>query len=181
MPNLNLIPPQQKADLRQSAVLRHWRRVLSTFMTASVLGVLFGIGGLWMLNRHAQDISTDLRALEQKQKQNLATDLTATTTALNSTIKTVGDLLGQPQSWSRDTAVVLATVPSGVTVTSVTMQLNHRFRLIGTADTRATFLELDQAMKTSTLLTQVTTTSTASKRLAVPFDYSGTVLPPTSP
>lgn len=180
MPNLNLIPPQQKTDLRQSIVIRHWRRAVTMMMLFALLGLGFGITSYVLLRQHAGDVAAQLEKLDQQRKQDAATDLPATTTSLNTTIKTISELLGQPQSWSRDNAVILGIVPSGVTVTNLTLQLNHRFRLTGTADTRSTFLELDQAMKGSKLLTQVVTPSTASKRLAVPFDYSGFVLPATT-
>lgn len=182
MTNLNLIPPERKTENSRVIKLSRWFRIVITLMVLLLVGAGVTVAGWVMLQRHAREVKDQLTALERLAKQNSDTDITGTTNSLNTTMALVAGVLGEPSSWSYETSVVISALPTGVTVTNLTLQPRHRFRLTGIADTRSSFLELDNALKTDKHLTQVTTPSTPSKRLAVPFDYSGTVLPaPTTP
>ncbi len=177
---LNLIPPEQKHDLESSWLYRHW-------FSASVLLAIFAIlstatfSTTWyVLARHAKEVNHTLTTIQQQQAKNSSTDITATTTQLNRTIVALNTTLATPRPWSINTTTIISLLPSGVTLSLLSIQNNGAFHLVGIADSRQTFLTLDQALKGSTKLAQITTTSTASKRTAVPFDYSGQILPPTS-
>ncbi|MEK7537874.1 MAG: hypothetical protein AAB619_02800 [Patescibacteria group bacterium] len=176
MLSLNLIPPQQKTDIQTTAMLRHWRRGLVMLAVLTVVGTGGVITAWQLLAGHARQVQGELTALQQRQSTRGETDITATTGTLNTTIKILSTTLGRPQSWSRNAAMVLAALPSGTTVSDLMIQAGGRFRLVGVADSRQTFVALEQTLKTHPQLQQVTTSSTASKRTAVPFDFTGLVV-----
>ncbi len=139
-----------------------------------------GVGGLqvvsFMLQQHADTIHEHLLSLQQQQAQNSSTDISATTSTLNDTIKTLRSTLGTPQSWSANAAVVLRALPTGTTLSQLTIGPGRAFHVVGIADTRQTFLSLDSALQNPDVFSNVRTSSTASKRQSVPFDYQGTII-----
>lgn len=175
MLTLNLIPPKTKQELHSGVLYRNWLRSL---IVLAVFG-LFGTGGLFsaqmMMHRHAAATHQELLTIQQRQAKNAGSDLTTTTGALNTTIKTIATVLGSPRSWNRDTAIVLSSLPTGTTLSELTLIGAGKFRLVGITDSRQTFVTLEQQLKDNPQLEQVTTASTASKRTAVPFDFSGIV------
>jgi Tfp pilus assembly protein PilN len=75
------------------------------------------------------------------------------------------------------TRAVLDSLPSGVTVTTFALNPGGAFQISGLADSRQIFINLEQVLKNNPRLKNVATASSASKRTAVPFDFSGTVMP----
>ncbi len=178
---LNLIPPQLKSDLHAADVIQRWMWAIGLLAGLLTLGTVGLLSADRMLASHADRIHTDLIALQQRQIQNAGSDITSTTSNLNSTIKTLTATLGQPDHWAQQTTLVLAALPSGVTVNSLDLTPTGKFHLIGEADTRQTFLTLQQSLTTNHDLGQVKTSSTASKRSAVPFDFTGQVIKTNKP
>ncbi len=181
MLNLNLLPPRNKQALQQASVSRQWMHGIIVLLLMTCIGTGVVIGTWSILKRHAQHVHATLETLRQQQAQSTGTDIAKTTSELNSTIKTLDATLGTPRSWAADTALLLATLPTGVTLSSTTMQANGSFHLIGIAQSRQVFETLDQALKSSPHLSKVNTTSTASKRTAVPFDYTGQIISAVQP
>lgn len=178
MLQLNLLPPTLKHDLSAQESNRHWR---SSFIILLVF-CLVGISGLLTtkiyLQRHADAVHAELLELQRRQAEDASTDITATTNTLNTTIKQLRTAVPALQYWDRDLLTVLHALPAGVRLTEVQVSAGHVFRVTGTADTRQTFLALDTALKNPATFSKVTTTSSASKRQDVPFDYTGTITTP---
>lgn len=174
---LNLVPPKIKSEQRSSASLHQWLSIMVILTVFSLLGTAAGVVIWQLMERHAKTVHTELTQLQQKQSAANGTDITTTTSALNTTIKTVSTALGTPQSWATLSQTVFATLPSGVTLTKFSLAPNGAFTISGTADSRQTFVNLDQSLKKDSRLRNVATTSTASKRTDVPFDFTGIVNP----
>lgn len=176
MITLNLIPPAIKRDYQSSEQLHHWLSAIIV-VTLTVAIASAGTVGLWMMmERHATAIKADLTSLQQQQATASGKDITSTTGQLNTTIKTLTSALGAPQAWSAQTTKVLNGLPLAITISSLTIQHNGQFHLIGVADSRQSFVQLDTALKANPQLSNIATTSTASKRTAVPFDFTGTIV-----
>lgn len=181
MITLNLIPPAIKHDYQTKEQLRHWLRALAV-ITLTVAVATAGAVGLWvMLGQHAQTVKKDLAAYEQQRTASSGKDITSTTSQLNTTIKVLTSALGEPQAWSSQATTVLNGLPTAIVITSLNIQRNGQFHLIGVADSRQSFVQLETTLKANTSLSNVATTSTASKRTAVPFDFTGTIVPPPAP
>jgi hypothetical protein len=179
MMTLNLIPPDVKRDFASAERLRRWMgacTILTILLSLTAVGIT---GGWFLLQRHAQDVAAELTATQQRQQLSNDKDITGTTTTLNSTIKQLSAAVGTPRSWGRDISTILQGFPTDIVLSDITVQSNGQFRLVGIANSRQAFLQLDDVLKKNPRLTSVATTSTASKRTAVPFDYTGTVTPPT--
>lgn len=181
MPSINLIPPQQKAELKRTLFLSRWLRSATLVLVLSLLGTGIAVTAWQMMRQRATTVHQELVQLEQDQAKVASKDISDKTNELNTTITMVAKTLGQPQRWSADAVTVLSAVPAGNTVHEVSLQTDGRFRLIGVADTRSSFLALDQSIKTNARFSQVKTTSAPSKRTAVPFDYTGVLNPATQP
>lgn len=176
MLSLNIIPPAVKTELRTAAALVRWLKVAMILLLLVSLGSAAAVAAWRMLDQHAAATHRDLVAQRQRLSLDAKNDITATTVTLNATIKSLSAALGQAKSWSSLSATVLTGVPTGLTITDLTLQASNQFRFKGTAATRETFVLLDQALKTNPGLTKVTTTLAASKRTAVPFDYTGQII-----
>ena len=152
---------------------------LSAVMVLAVM-VVIGTGSLaafyFMLNAHSAEVKEQLAHVRLSQTTTKGKDISATTSQLNTTIISLAIALGTPRSWASDTAVIEAGLPSAVTITSLTINVNGSFRLVGTADSRQSFVQLQEALTKNAKLKDVTTKSTASKRVDVPFDFTGTLL-----
>lgn len=142
----------------------------------SLAGTAVGVVTWRMMQAHATSVTDTLAQLQRKQTSDNGTDITTTTGTLNTTIKSMTTALGTPQSWSALTQTVFTILPAGVTLTKFTLAPNGAFTLSGTADSRQTFVSLDQTLKQDPRLKNVSTTSTASKRTDVPFDFTGIVV-----
>lgn len=150
-----------------------------TLLVAVLIGTI-GIVGLWfMLNRHADQTQTELQKLQQQQASSDGKDITSTTNRLNATINTLTTTLGTPRAWSTDTITVMTGLPSTISISSLTIFPDGKFQLIGTAESRQTFVQLETTLKSNPKLTAVATVSTASRRTSVPFDFTGSILAPT--
>lgn len=173
---LNLIPPQLKADHQTIILWRRWFSALRVLLILVIIGTA-GSATIWqLLVRHELTIREDFNRLQQ-QGIGAGTDITTTTSKLNATIQTVSATLGTPQSWTELTEAVLDSLPGGVTVSNFILNPGGTFQISGLADSRQIFINLEQSLKNNPRLKNVTTTSSASKRTAVPFDFSGTVIP----
>jgi Tfp pilus assembly protein PilN len=173
---LNLIPPQLKAEHQTIVVWRRWFSALRVLLILVIIGTAGSVAVWRLLVRHEQVIRDDFNRLQQ-QGIGAGTDITTTTSKLNTTIQTISATLGTPQSWTELTRTVLDGLPSGATVSTFVLNPGGVFQINGLADSRQTFINLEQALKNNPRLKNITTTSSASKRTAVPFDFSGTVLP----
>lgn len=176
---LNLIPPQLKDERQAVAVLKRWLSALRVLLFIVIFGTVGSIAAWQFLVRHDAAIQSDFDRLQQQQGVGTGTDITATTGKLNTTIQTISTTLGTPQSWPELTRTVLDILPDGVTITTFTLNPSGTFQITGSAESRQSFINLEQLLKNSPRLKNVTTTSSASKRTAVPFDFSGIVLPAT--
>jgi Tfp pilus assembly protein PilN len=175
MSTLNLVPPEIQRETQAENRQRLWWHIIITLFIFAFLadGVLTAT---WlMLDRHATTITTELRQLQDEQRQNTATDITATTNELNATIKTVSTLLPTSPAWGSNIATVLKLLPTGISLTEVSVDATGAVHLVGTCDTRQTFINLDAALRNAKTLTNITTKSKASKRTDVPFDYTATL------
>lgn len=173
---LNIIPPAIKNDYRSTEQLDHWRNVAISALVTILIGTAGAVGAWVMMDRHATTVATELRQLQQTQSTANGKDITATTGQLNTTIKLLTATLGTPRSWSSNTATIITGLPKAISISSLTIEASGQFHLIGTADTRQSFVQLEEALKSNTQLSKIATTSTASKRTDVPFDFSGTVV-----
>lgn len=175
MYTLNLLPPKIQQQSAITETRQRWTRA-SVVLCLFIVGSFVVAGSAWfMLSRHAQSLQQQLEATRLAQSKNSATDITATTTQLNTTIKTFAAAIDVPQQWSRNAVTVLQLLPKGTSLSEFSLDAANVFHLVGTADTRQTFLNLDAALKKSPVVTNISTTSTASKRTDVPFDYTGTL------
>ncbi len=173
MITLNLIPPTMKRDLGSSQLLHHVLNSVTILAVIILIGTGGMIGGWVMLSRHASTVKAELQQLQQRQGKSDGQDITTITSRLNSTIKTLDSTLGWPRSWGSDLATILTGLPSTISISNLTVQSNGQFHLMGVADSRQSFVQLQTALKANAGLSGVTTSSTASKRTAVPFDFSG--------
>lgn len=177
---LNLIPPQVKVERQAAVVLQRWLSALRILLILVLIGTAGSVVVWQLLVRHDAAVQADFTLLQQQQGVGTDTDITATTSKLNTTIQTISATLGAPQSWPELTRAVLDILPSGVTITAFTLNPGGAFQITGTADSRQTFINLEQLLKNNPRLKSVTTVSSASKRTSVPFDFSGTVIPVTA-
>jgi len=173
---LNLIPPAVKQEYHSSEQFNHWRNVATVAVVTVLIGTAGAIATWMMMERHSTAVAATLQKIQQTQATTNGQDITATTGQLNTTIKTLTTTLGTPRSWSSDTANILIGLPSTISIQSLTVQANGQFNLVGLADTRQSFVQLEGALKANPKLSKIATTSTASKRTSVPFDFSGTLV-----
>jgi Tfp pilus assembly protein PilN len=128
--------------------------------------------------QRSQRLSAELTQLQTSARNNSAKDVTQKTTAVNATVNILATALGTPRAWAKDGSSVLSILPANVTVQKLTLQDNGQIQLTGLAKTRAVFLALQEALTSSPILQNVTTSSTASKKDDVPFDYQAALKAP---
>ena len=180
MLNLNLVPPQLKAE-HQSASSRHrWLVALNILAVLIIIGTAGSATAWQLLKRHGRNVHDELLQAQKQQGVGTGTDITTITSQLNATIQTMGTALGAPQAWSELAGLVIHNLPAGATIAEFSLTPNGAWRITGITDSRQTFVSLEQSLKNNPRLSKVTTTSTASKRTAVPFDFSGIVSAPTT-
>lgn len=173
MITLNLLPPAVKRNYESAEQLHHWLRALIVVALTVFVGTA-GVVGLWvMLDRHASTVRTELQEVHDRQATSSGQDIETITQQLNTTIKLLTTTLGTPRSWTSDTADILSGLPTTISISSVEIKNNGQFHLVGVADSRQSFVQLEGVLKTNTKLSNIFTTTTASKRVAVPFDFTG--------
>lgn len=180
MLSLNLIPPQLKAEYQSASSRHRWLVALNTLAVLIIIGTAGSTTAWQLLERHGRNVRNELLQTQKQQGVGTGTDITTITGQLNTTIQTLAAALGTPQAWPELARSVIDILPAGATVTEFSLAPNGAWRIIGLTDSRQTFVSLEQTLKNNPLLSKVTTASTASKRTAVPFDFSGIVAAPAS-
>ncbi len=174
---LNLLPPKVKTSYIAAAFFSHLRHILLSGFIILLIGNIGAMGIQFLLHRHATATQSELESQKNNQATSNGQDITHITSELNATIKMVATTLGEPRSWASDVSVILNGLPAAITISELTMNPNGQFTLVGKADSRQAFIEVENALKNNTRLQKITTTSTASKRTALPFTFSGFVIP----
>ena len=173
MTSLNLLPPERKIDLRTRQEVRRWRRAV----VLSLLGCVVSIMGVVVMEMTlAQQLATSEKSLQTWKDLSAKREsgqVQAVTTHLNQSIAGLQALFS-PLSLQR-TALgsFFSIIPKEVTITSATFAPDGSFTLAGVAATRASFLALRTALEQSPTISASTTTSTASQRENLPFEYTG--------
>ena len=173
MLGLNLIPPEQKNQIKQAHRLHHWLNAVLILTVICLLGD--GLGGLSLtiLKRHQAQIHQQLVEQNAAAAKQNREDITTATNKFNQTVSAQTTLLGPVRNWSKDATDILGLFTNDVTVNNLTIQADGHWQIDGLAATRQSFLTLDQLLKKSPLLREVSTTATASKRTDIPFNYTG--------
>lgn len=173
MTSLNLLPPERKADLHTRQEARRWRQAV-VFV---VLGCLISIVGVIVMEMAlTQQVATSEKSLQTWKDLSAKREsgqVQAVTTHLNQSIAGLQTLFS-PLSLQRSAlGSFFSIIPKDVTLTSATFAPDGSFTLAGVAATRASFLALRTALEQSPAITAPTTTSTASQRENLPFEYTG--------
>lgn len=171
MISLNLLPAEQKHDVALSREEARWQPAIMIVAIVSIVMVIAVYFGQAVLSLRLQTLDSQLQSLQTAGQQKL-TDVIDQTTKLNADISLVDAKLGTVRSWSKDMAAILQLLPPDIAVTSLVVDTQGQVRLEGVAATRLSFLSLQTALTSSSILKNVSTTSTASKRDNVPFIYS---------
>lgn len=175
MVTINLLPPDDKHIIRTEHMFWRWQRALIWTMLGSLVITGGLIAGQWMLNRSSAAVRQRVTDLQQRQAKDSSSDITGLTSKLNATIKTIQTGLGTPRSWATDIAGLVAVLPADVTLTKLDITGTGHVTFEGTAATRQSFLTLDEVLKKTTLLKNVSTTSQPARRTDVPFTYTATL------
>jgi hypothetical protein len=171
IPGLNLLPPNQKQVVSEENTVIHWR---GSLLLVAMMGLLM-IAGLALA--HFQLQSRVRQTGDQLTQQQLilqrtgATDITAVTERVNFDINLLSQALGAELRWVTALTNITALVPSRIKITKLTITTRRQVTLEGVAETRAVFLGFDSTLRNTKLLTNVSTTSTASLRENLPFIY----------
>ncbi len=173
MTALNLLPPERKVGLRTRQEVGRLRKTL-VFVT---LGCLASIIAIMVINitlvqqlTASEKLLQTWRDLSAKRESG---QVQSVTTHLNQSIIGLQKLFA-PLSFQRTSlGSLFSIIPKDVTLTSATFSTDGNFTLVGVAATRASFLALRTALEQSPAISSPTTTSTASQRENLPFEYTG--------
>lgn len=178
--SLNLLPPTYQHKLAARALWRQWRLAAIALAIVSVLITASLLSQQRWFDRRLVQLDRQVTQLQQASTGPQSENITSITTALNGTIKELTQVVDAPRAWSYDLSLVMAIIPSAVTLQTVSLSSDGSLTLSGVAKTRASFIALDEALKKSPLLQSVTTTATPSRRENLPFTYTAVVAQPST-
>jgi Tfp pilus assembly protein PilN len=140
--------------------------------------LLLGQGVLFLMQRHSDALTIDARHAREQAAATPSADVTKLTQQVNNQIAILKKTLGTGRPVRTPAVTILNAMPKGVAITKLSFESTGIVRIEGVADTRSTFLQLQDVMKTLTVLKNATTTSTASKREQLPFIYTAKLATP---
>lgn len=173
MTSLNLLPPERKIDLGTRQEARRWRQAVVFVVLGCVMSI---VGVVIMEMALTQQLATSEKSLQTWKDLSAKREsgqVQAVTTHLNQSIAGLQALFSPLSLHRTALGSLLSTIPKEVTLTSATFAPDGSFTLAGVAATRASFLALRTALEQSPAISAPTTTSTASQRENLPFEYTG--------
>lgn len=176
---LNLLPPPLQAQRRAEGRMAMINRLLR-IPTIGALVILFATQGVVMImQQHYHALQRDEVRAREEAAATPSADVTKLTQRVNNQIALLRKTLSTTRNLHAPIVSLLNSFPSGVSITKITFEPNGNVKIEGIADTRSTFLTLQEVMKSSTVIKNATTASTASKREQLPFIYTGRLAPVT--
>ncbi len=173
MYSLNLLPDERKRAIVLGRRLRQWRGATIVAIIGSCFSILSVVALQWTLNEQVKTSATTLASWQALSAKRESGQIKEVTSRLNLTLSELQGLFVPLSSAPTSPAELFAILPDEISLTTFTAQPDGRFQFSGLAATRSSFLALRTALESSTLITSVTTDSTASQRENLPFEYSG--------
>ena len=175
---LNLLPPSLQAQRRTESRFETINRLLRIPTIGMIITILFAQTVLFVMQRHYQSLKRDEVRARELAAATPSADVTKLTQRVNNQISVLRKTLGSTRNYHTPIVGLLNSLPAGITITKVTFEPAGTVRIEGIADTRSSFLLLQDVMKSSTVVKNATTSSTASKREQLPFVYTGKLVQP---
>jgi len=177
---LNLLPPTLQAQRRAEARFSAINRLLRIPTIGIVLTIILTQSALFLMQQHYQSLRKDEMRAREEAAATPSADVTKLTQRVNNQISVLRKSLGTTRNFHNPVVTLLNSFPAGITITKITIEPAGTVRIEGVADTRSSFLLLQDVMKSSSVVKNATTTSTASKREQLPFIYTGKLAVPTT-
>ncbi|MBI2984467.1 MAG: PilN domain-containing protein [Candidatus Kerfeldbacteria bacterium] len=171
MISLNLLPPERKQQLNRRATLHRWRAGMTLLLLTALFGNLVFALDLWWLQQEQRSVEQQLAHVRQQASGSGLNAINEQTRHLNLTVQSLQTTLPASRSWGLDLSRLLNALPRNVVVTELRQNVAGQIEIAGLARTRTDFIALDDALKNSPALTNVSTDSIANKREDLPFLY----------
>lgn len=173
---LNLLPTDRKRAWALAQRLQQWRGA----MIIVVLVCIFANAGMYLFDRVQADATsvsvTDLATWQALNAKRESGQVTRTTQQLNTTIIGLKSLFAPLSTHLGSVSFFLAALPDDIQLTNCIIKSDGSFTLTGIAATRASFLALRTALDDTKLVNHLATSSTASLREKLPFEYTGSLV-----
>lgn len=171
---LNLLPPQIRRAQARAIIFEAWKRA----MVVLAIGCILINAGLFamahMLQVRQQRVESDFTKLSQQVDNSDLGTIRRNITTLDDTLRSVSQIIPTDRNWAGEMSKLVQSLPAGVLVTQLDWTPAGSITLHGIAKLRSDFVDLDAALKANPNLTNVQTSSQASRRDTLPFEYTAT-------
>jgi Tfp pilus assembly protein PilN len=178
MIRLNLLPPERLRKLASEATIGRWR-LAAWLMTGAAAIVLIGFFILsYGLKARQEKLAADVQKLNAQFDTSDSGAIRRQIKSLNAAGAVFDQALVSNRSWAADMAAILNSLPAKTQLLELVITENGDVTISGVSKVRADFLAFDDAIKKNTLLGNVQTDSTASRRENLPYRYTATLIRP---